>query len=215
MRLLITAGPTREPLDAVRFLSNASSGRMGYALAEAAAQAGHEVLLVSGPVDLACPQGVTRISVGSTRDMYNACLARFDLVDAVFAAAAVCDYRPRFPVTGKLKKTGGPITLELVETEDVLAELGRRKRHQLLVGFALEADNGREHALHKLKTKNCDAIVLNAPIAIGSDENDITLLGPGGEMLLAAQGPKSTLAHRLIAWLESQSRKRQSTTNRP
>ena len=202
MKLLITAGPTREYIDPVRFLSNASSGRMGYALADSAVRRGHRVLLVTGPVEIEPPEGAELIRVETTSEMYDVCLARFDSVDAVFAAAAVCDYRPLRRSAYKLKKTGAPLTLELTETEDILAEMGRRKTRQLLIGFALESDHSRENALIKLHNKNCDAIVLNAPTAIGSDRNDITLLGPSGGVLASLSARKVELAEDLLDWLE-------------
>lgn len=202
MKLLITAGPTREYIDPVRFLSNASSGRMGYALAESAVRRGHHVLLVTGPVEIEPPEGAELIRVETTSEMYDVCLARFDSVDAVFAAAAVCDYRPLRRSALKLKKTGSTLLLELTQTEDILAEMGRRKTRQLLIGFALESDHGRDNALRKLRDKNCDAIVLNSPTAIGSERNEITLLGPSGLELASLSAQKTELADSLLTWLE-------------
>src|SRR6266478_5014191 len=160
MQILITAGPTREYLDDVRFLSNASSGKMGYALAQAALEAGHKVVLVSGPTSLAPPAGCEFHATETTGEMYDACLALFPKCDGVIGAAAVCDYRPRERLSGKIGKTGKPLQLELVETSDILAELGRRKEgnRRWVVGFALESRNPRENALRKLKAKGCDAI---------------------------------------------------------
>jgi phosphopantothenoylcysteine decarboxylase/phosphopantothenate--cysteine ligase len=202
-KLLITAGPTREYIDPVRFLSNASSGRMGYALAESAVRRGHSVMLVSGPVEIEPPKGAELVRVETTSEMYDVCLARYDSVDAVFAAAAVCDYRPLRRSAVKLKKDGAVLNLELTETEDILAEMGRRKSRQVLIGFALESDHGHANALRKLKAKNCDAIVLNAPTAIGSDRNDITLMGPAGEVLASLSAQKTQLAEDLMDWLEA------------
>jgi phosphopantothenoylcysteine decarboxylase/phosphopantothenate--cysteine ligase len=130
MRVLITAGPTREYLDDVRYLTNASSGRMGYALAAAALDAGWEVVLVSGPVELAPPRGCEVHRVVTTAEMRDACVRLFPGCDGVIAAAAVCDYKPRERVTGKITKNGGPIVLEMIETDDVLAELGDMKGHR-------------------------------------------------------------------------------------
>lgn len=202
MRLLITAGPTREYLDDVRFLSNASSGRMGYAIAEAAARRGHDVVLVSGPVALPPPAGCTVHFVETTAEMLAVCLAQFDDCDGVVGAAAVCDYRPRNRSSGKLKKTGGPLTVELVETADVLAELGARKQHRFVMGFALEAQNARANALHKLHAKHCDAIVLNHPSAIGSDSNSVELIDRDGNAAAAWSADKRTIAESLMAWIE-------------
>jgi len=202
MRVLVTAGPTREYLDDVRYLSNASSGRMGYAIAQAAAELGWDVVLVSGPVDLPPPPGCHLVSVVTTSDMREACLQEFPECDGVIAAAAVCDYKPRERISGKLSKTGGPITLEMIETDDVLAELGRLKSRQWIVGFALEAQNPRENALQKLRRKNCDWIVLNAPTAIGADANDVELLDRRGEIVQHWSGSKRAVADCLVNWLK-------------
>ncbi|MEX0717402.1 MAG: phosphopantothenoylcysteine decarboxylase [Planctomycetaceae bacterium] len=201
MRILVTAGPTREYLDDVRYLSNASSGRMGYAVARAARDAGHAVVLVSGPVDLAPPEGVEFVPVETTREMRDACVRAFADCDGVIAAAAVCDYKPKNRVAGKIAKTGGPITLEMIETDDVLAELGRLKEGRWVVGFALEAENPRENALQKLRRKNCDLVVLNAPSAIGSESNSVELLDPSGATVASWSGSKTEVAAALIAHL--------------
>jgi phosphopantothenoylcysteine decarboxylase/phosphopantothenate--cysteine ligase len=201
MRVLITAGPTREYLDDVRYLSNASSGRMGYAIAEACLAAGWEVVLVSGPVELRPPRECDVRPVETTSQMREACLAEFQACDGVIAAAAVCDYKPAQRVAGKISKTGGPITIEMVETDDVLAELGETKGDRWVVGFALEAQNPRENALQKLRRKNCDWILLNAPTAIGSPENSVELLGADGETLARWAGAKRIVADSIIHWL--------------
>lgn len=204
MRLLITAGPTREYLDDVRYLSNASSGRMGYAIAQAAIDRGWKVVLVSGPVDLTPPAGCEVHQVVTTQEMRDACVRLFVDCDGVIATAAVCDYKPRERIAGKLSKTGGPITIEMIETDDVLAELGSRKEHRFVMGFALEARNPHENALQKLRRKQCDWIVLNGPAAIGSDSNSVELLGDAGQKLAAWSGPKTEIAGELTAWLSSQ-----------
>ena len=203
MRILITAGPTREYLDDVRYISNASSGRMGYALAQAALEAGHEVILVSGPVSLEPPAGATVCRVETTAQMRAACLKWFPQCDGVIAAAAVCDYKPRHRVAGKIAKTGDPISIEMIETDDVLAELGNSKGRRWVVGFALEAANPRENALQKLRAKNCDLVVLNGPEAIGSDENRVELIDSTGHPLAQWEGSKRAIAVRLIEWIES------------
>jgi len=202
VRILITAGPTREYLDDVRYLSNDSSGRMGYALAEAARKGGHDVVLVSGPVPLPAPAGCEVIRVETTAQMRDACVARFPDCQGVIAAAAVCDYKPRNRVAGKISKTGDPIILEMIETDDVLAELGRNKGDRWVVGFALEAANARENALQKLRAKNCDWIVLNGPAAIGAETNSVEILGRQGEVLASSAGSKSEVAAMLIEWIE-------------
>lgn len=203
MRILITAGPTREYIDDVRFLSNASSGKMGYALAEAAVAAGHQVVLVSGPVMLPQPAGCEFIAVETSEEMYTACVECFPACDGVIAAAAVCDYRPRSRVGGKISKTGQPLTLELIETEDVLAELGRRKTRQWVVGFALESQDAHKKAVQKLERKHCDVIVLNFPSAIGSADNAVELIDKTGKTVARWEGRKTLLAQSLISWIET------------
>jgi phosphopantothenoylcysteine decarboxylase/phosphopantothenate--cysteine ligase len=203
MRILITAGPTREYLDDVRYLSNASSGRMGYALAEAARSAGHQVVLVSGPVALAAPAGCAVHSVETTEQMRDACVTEFFQCDGVIAAAAVCDYKPRQRTAGKIAKTGEPIWIEMIETDDVLAELGRRKEGRWVVGFALEAVNPRENALQKLRAKNCDLVVVNSPAAIGAERNSVEMIDSAGCIVAAWSGNKRDVARELIGWLQS------------
>lgn len=203
MKILITAGPTREYLDDVRYLSNASSGRMGYALAEASLAAGHQVALVSGPVDLKPPTGCEFHAVVTTEQMRDACVRVFSDCDGVIAAAAVCDYKPRQRIAGKIAKTGGPISLEMIETDDVLAELGRSKGRKWVVGFALEAENARENALQKLRAKNCDWIVLNAPSAIASDSNSVELIDQSGRPAAQWTGSKRDVARSLIGWIDA------------
>jgi len=204
MRILVTAGPTREYLDDVRYLTNASSGRMGYAVVESAIAAGWEVVLVSGPVNLSPPEGCEFIAVETTEQMRNASVEAFPSCDGVIAAAAVCDYKPRERITGKLSKTAGSISLDMIETDDVLAELGSQKEDRWVVGFALEAQNPRENALQKLRRKNCNWIVLNDPSAIGSATNDVELLDPTGETVAQWSGEKSDVATSLIEWLGQQ-----------
>jgi phosphopantothenoylcysteine decarboxylase/phosphopantothenate--cysteine ligase len=208
MRLLITAGPTREYLDDVRYLSNASSGRMGYAVAEAALAAGWQVTLVSGPVEIAPPAGCEFHSVTTTADMRDACLKLFPDCDGVIATAAVCDYKPKERVVGKLSKTGGPITIEMIETDDVLAELGRLKAARFVVGFALEAQNPHENALQKLRRKQCDWIVLNSPAAIGSETNSVELIAVDGTTAAKWSGAKRAVADELIAWVARNAQQR-------
>ncbi len=202
MRILITAGPTREYLDDVRYLSNASSGRMGYALAEEAVSRGHQVVLVTGPVDIAPPEGCELCPVQTTDDMRLACESAFPDCDGVIAAAAVCDYKPLHRVAGKIAKTGGPITIEMIETDDVLAGLGRQKDGRWIVGFALEAANSRENALQKLRAKNCDVVVLNGPSAIGSLSNSVELIDATGKPIASWNGSKTDVARELIGWIE-------------
>lgn len=203
MKILVTAGPTREYLDDVRYISNASSGRMGYAIVTAAIQAGHEVILVTGPVDLTPPVGCEIFHVETTDQMLEACEKVFPECDGLIAAAAVCDYKPKERVTGKIAKTGDPISLEMIETDDVLATLAEEKEHRWVIGFALEAQNARENALQKLRRKNCNFIVLNHPTAIGSETNDVHLLGSKGETVAHWSGTKSSIAGDLVGWLNN------------
>ncbi len=203
MRILITAGPTREYLDDVRFLSNASSGKMGYALAHAALAANHDVVLVSGPVALAPPPGCELHAVETTDQMYEACLENFPKCGGVIGAAAVCDYRPRERSSGKITKTGTSLVLELVETFDILAALGRQKENRWIVGFALESQNPRENALRKLRAKGCDAIVLNHPVVIGSESARIELLDAAGSTAAIWEAGKAEIARSMIAWIDA------------
>lgn len=200
--MLITAGPTREYLDDVRYLSNASSGRMGYALAEAALAAGHQVVLITGPVALAPPAGAEVRQVETTEELLAACDAVWAECDGVIATAAVCDYRPRTRFPGKLAKTGVSLELELVETADVLAELGRKKGNRWIMGFALESEEyAHVNALRKLKEKNCDAIVLNRPTAIGATDNSVEVITSTGTTVARFAGSKGFVAQELLRWI--------------
>ncbi len=203
MRILITAGPTREYLDDVRYLSNASSGRMGFALAQAALDQGHAAVLVTGPVEISPPDGCETHPVETTEQMRVACETLFAGCDGVIAAAAVCDYKPRNRIPGKIVKTGEPVSIEMIETDDVLAGLGRKKNGRWVVGFALEAENARENALQKLRAKNCDLVILNAPTAIGSERNDVELIDGSGAVLQHLTGTKVEIAAAVIEWIEA------------
>ncbi|MDP6357308.1 MAG: phosphopantothenoylcysteine decarboxylase [Planctomycetota bacterium] len=198
MHILVTAGPTREHIDAVRYLSNGSSGSMGYALAEAAQKLGHTVTLVSGPTNLSPPDGLDCVSVISARDMYREVTSRFPEVDLVIMNAAVCDYRPRRKRALKMKKQGGGLTLDLVPNPDILQALGRRKKHQRLMGFALETHQGLANAQSKLERKNLDWIVLNNPSAMGAERVDATLLSSKGVIQEWKHRTKRQLARQLV-----------------
>lgn len=202
MRILITAGPTREYLDDVRYLSNASSGQMGYALARSAIAAGHEVALVSGPVTIAPPAGCELYQVETTDEMFAQCEKLFADCDGVIGTAAVCDYRIKTRKPGKIAKTGEAITLELVETIDVLAELGTQKGDRWVMGFALESQDARFNAVRKLYSKKCDAIVLNSVSAIGSSENFVEVIDQSQEIVATYSGEKSRVADSLIEWIQ-------------
>ena len=202
MRILITAGPTREYLDDVRYLSNASSGRMGFAMAEAIMAAGHDVVLACGPVSLIPPSGCELHPVETTDELLAVCSELFPQCDGVIATAAVCDYRPKARFPGKLAKTGVSLELELVETADVLADLGRQKGDRWIIGFALESDEyAHVNALRKLKEKNCDAIVLNRPTAIGSETNRIEVINAAGQTVTTISGTKRHVADELWNWV--------------
>jgi phosphopantothenoylcysteine decarboxylase / phosphopantothenate---cysteine ligase len=209
MRVMITAGPTREYLDDVRYISNASSGRMGYALAEAVLAAGHDVLLITGPVMIAPPTGCTVVNVETTDDLLRECRAAWEHCDGVIATAAVCDYRPKARFPGKLAKTGVSLELELVETADVLADLGQHKGNRWIVGFALESEEfAHVNALRKLKEKNCDAIVLNRPTAIGAESNTVEVIDQQGLTVARFSGTKQRVAEELWQWTEKSLRSR-------
>ena len=171
--MLVNAGPTREYIDTVRFLSNASSGRMGYAVARQATQAGHQVVLVSGPVAIEPPAGVELVQVVSADEMLDACRTAFDGCEAAVLTAAVCDYRPVRRHGRKLKKGPDRQSLELEPTPDIAAELGARKGERVLVGFALEDHEARVNAEGKLAAKRFDAIVLNSPASLGAEEASV------------------------------------------
>ena len=201
--VLITAGPTREPLDPVRYLTNRSSGRMGFALAEAAVRRGARVELVAGPVALPPPVGVHLHSVVTAADMAAAVVPLFEACTLAILAAAVADYRPAAAPPHKIKKSAAPLRLELEPTLDILAELGRRKRAQLLAGFAAETDpaHGLEHARAKRLHKNADLIVFNdvsrAGIGFDAADNAVTLITAAGETALA-RAPKGVIADRIL-----------------
>jgi phosphopantothenoylcysteine decarboxylase/phosphopantothenate--cysteine ligase len=199
LRCLITAGPTREHLDPVRFLSNGSSGKMGYALAAAAAARGWIVNLVSGPVSLPAPTGVAVHRVVSTEEMFAACDARFYSCDLFIAVAAVADYRPKEVSAQKKKKNPGPITLEMVPTIDILKTLaGGKKPEQIIVGFAAETNDVEGYARKKLSEKNLDWIVANdvsqAGIGMNAEENTVLLIGACGARLPFGPAPKGDVA---------------------
>lgn len=184
--VLITAGPTVEAIDPVRFITNHSSGKMGYAIAEDAARRGAEVILVSGPTNLACPKGVKRIDTISALDMYEAVHAHFEWSDLVIKVAAVADYRPKIQSEHKMKKNGLGLTLELIPNPDILKSLGEKKTHQVLVGFAAETQNIIEYAKQKIEKKNLDFIVANNIAEKGagfkSETNVATLIDNEGRV---------------------------------
>lgn len=198
-RILITSGPTRQYLDPVRYLTNASSGRMGAALAEAAIGAGHEVLIISGPVSVDYPTAAEVVQVVTTDEMLREATSRFGECDGAIGAAAPCDYQPRQVATQKMAKTGRPLELQLIETPDVVATLGQMKRpDQWVVGFALETEDRHFRAIVKLEKKHCNLMVSNGPEAINAEENNVELLSPDGTVLATISGSKTQVAERLI-----------------
>ena len=208
-KVLVTAGPTREAIDPVRFLSNGSTGTMGFALADAAARRGADVVLLAGPVDLPTPAGVERVDVVSADDLHREALSHVD-ADLVIAAAAVADYAPRHTAgRQKTEKTDQDLVLELRRTPDVLAALGERKRSgQVLVGFALETRNGEANARGKLERKNLDWIVLNHAnedgAGFGTGTNRVVLLGADGSRHELPMMEKAAVAARLLDLITAQ-----------
>ncbi|MBI5368440.1 MAG: phosphopantothenoylcysteine decarboxylase [Planctomycetes bacterium] len=202
MHFLITAGPTHEYLDAVRYLTNPSSGRMGFAVARAARRRGHTVDLVTGPVLLRDPQGITVTRVVSALELRRATLAALGRADAVVMAAAVGDYRPARRVAGKLKKTGGAVTLALVENPDILREIGRKKGRRVIVGFAVEVQDAEANARRKLVAKGADLIVLNGPASFGAERAGFRLITAGGEVRELPDASKAALGTALVRWVE-------------
>lgn len=202
-RVLVTAGPTREAIDPVRYISNYSSGKQGYALARAARAAGAEVVLVSGPVTLAAPPGVTRIPVTSAVEMQQAVDANLPGTDIFIGVAAVADYRPATTQAQKIKKTAGEagMTLSLVQNPDIIGSVARRSDRPFVVGFAAETEQALPHARDKRVRKGMDMIVVNdvsnSAIGFNSDENAVTVIWEGGEDHLP-QADKDSLAAALI-----------------
>jgi phosphopantothenoylcysteine decarboxylase / phosphopantothenate---cysteine ligase len=202
MHILVTAGPTREFFDTVRFISNPSSGRMGYAIADQAARRGHEVVLVSGPVELPDPPGVRVERVVSAAEMFDASVAAFETCDAAIMTAAVCDYRPSRRLDHKLKKQARVRPIQLQPTQDICAHLGRIKAGRVVIGFAMEDRDHRAHAEAKLKRKCCDAIVLNGLANVGGDEAEVEILTTGGGWTGPFFGSKADMAGRVVDLVE-------------
>jgi len=201
-RVLVNAGPTREPIDPVRYITNRSSGKMGYAIAGAAAARGAQVTLVSGPTNLPVPEGCALTPVETADEMYQACMTAAPDADIIIAAAAVADYRPARYSPGKIKKTADDLHIELVRTRDILAELGQTKGARVIVGFAAETDDLLANAQAKLASKNLDIIVANSVggehSPFGSDENTVALLRPGREPEGLPAMSKLALAHEIL-----------------
>ncbi len=203
MNILITSGPTRQYLDPVRFISNASSGTMGRELAQASLSAGHSVVIVTGPVKVVYPDAAQVIEVETTDQMLEACLEHFPACDGLIGAAAPCDYRPIEIANHKIRKTGQPLEIKLVETVDIVAKLGQLKQPgQWTVGFALETEDAHFRAITKLQKKSCDIVAINSPAAIDSITNSIEIVNPAGEIVHRVSGSKAKVAESIIQFIE-------------
>ena len=203
-KILVTAGPTYEPIDPVRFIGNRSSGKMGFAIANAAAQRGADVTLISGPVTLGTPKNVSRIDVETAEQMNDAVTKHAKKCDAIIMSAAVADYAPKKPAANKIKKNdfASGLTLELQPTSDILRGLGAKKNGAVLVGFALETEDEVKNAKEKLRKKNLDFIVLNSTrdkgSAFGSDTNVVTIIGKDGKTEKLTKMPKFDVAVEIL-----------------
>ncbi len=203
MHILVTAGPTREYFDSVRFISNPSSGKMGYAIAAEAARRDHCVVLISGPATLAAPPGVELVRVQSAEEMFEASVAAFRKCRCAVMTAAVCDYRPAERLALKLKKEAKRRDISLVPTKDICAHLGGIKADRVVIGFAMEDHDPRIHAEAKLAKKNCDAIVLNGIDNVGSDEARIEILRVDSGWSGPFSGSKAQVASVVVDLVDS------------
>jgi phosphopantothenoylcysteine decarboxylase/phosphopantothenate--cysteine ligase len=206
-RVVITAGPTREPLDPVRYLTNRSSGKMGYALARAAVEAGAVTTLVTGPVNLEIPEGVRVLRVDSAMEMHDRCLSLLGECDIFIACAAVADYRPADQAERKIKKSAGEMTLKLVRNPDIVSAVAAGEPRPFTVGFAAETNDVLSYARDKMQRKNLDMIVANDvaddSIGFNSDENAVTVIWQGGEQQVSRAG-KDAVARQIIALIAQQ-----------
>lgn len=198
LNYLITAGPTREYIDPVRFISNASSGKMGYAIAEEAASKGHNVVLVSGPVSLPRLAKVKVVPVVSAKEMFDAVKKYFSNADILIGAAAVADYAPVKFSKKKIKKNAKDAFIKLMPTKDILGYFGSIKNGRVIAGFALESNNLIKEAKRKLKTKNLDIITANYPENIGGDKGSVWLINKNGDITALKNMPKKRIAERII-----------------
>ena len=206
MKFLITAGPTREPIDPVRYISNRSSGKMGYAMAAAAIKAGHEVVLVSGPVCLKPPRGVQLVKAITADEMYEAVHRHLDGIDIAVMCAAVSDFKPAHFSAQKIKKSAGLEKISLVPARDILASLSKIKKKFCIVGFAAETDFLHENALKKLREKKCDLVIGNdasrMDTGMESDDNELTLFYKSGKVESISRAKKTILAKKLVKIFE-------------
>ena len=202
MRFLVTAGPTREPIDPVRYLSNRSSGKMGYAIAETAVEVGHDVTLISGPVHLDPPRGARLVSIVTSDEMSDAVHRHLRDCDVFVMCAAAADYKPAKVSPQKIKKREENLALELIPTRDILSSLPKKDRQFLAVGFAAETNDVEESAAKKLRAKNCDLIAANdvsrADCGMESDDNEVTVLFRNGERQKISRAPKKIIARELV-----------------
>jgi len=204
MRILITAGGTREYIDPVRFISNESSGRMGYALARAAIKAGHKVTLVTAPTAQRPPSGAKIIEVETAAQMFEAVKKHFEKCDCLIMAAAVADYTPVQPAKTKIKKSNKYLTLKLKPTTDILKWAGAHKReNQIVVGFALEDKAIRARGEEKMKEKNLDMVIANTAAAIGAARTTVQIKTPDSNWLKLPQASKATIAKRIVSLVGS------------
>jgi phosphopantothenoylcysteine decarboxylase/phosphopantothenate--cysteine ligase len=204
MHLLITAGGTREYIDPVRFITNASSGRMGYALARAAVRAGHKVTLITTPVDQQPLKEAKIVKVETSAEMFGAVKKHFPRCDCLIMAAAVADYTPAQRAKTKIKKTGKSLTIKLKPTADILKWAGKhKKKNQIVVGFALEDKAVRTRAEKKLKEKNLDMIIANTPAAIGADKSTVQIKTPDCPWIKIENATKITTAKRIIRLIQN------------
>jgi phosphopantothenoylcysteine decarboxylase / phosphopantothenate---cysteine ligase len=211
VRFVVTAGPTREAIDPIRFISNRSSGKMGYAIAEAAIAAGHDVTLISGPASIAPPETAQFISITTSDDLHEAVHRATQQCDVLVMCAAVSDYKPATVEPRKIKKRKTPFALELVPTRDILASLPRENRRYLVVGFAAETHDLETNALEKLREKNCDIIVANDvsknDSGMESDENAVTIFFRSGDLETIARTSKKIIARELVKIISKMSEK--------
>ncbi|MFZ1220295.1 MAG: phosphopantothenoylcysteine decarboxylase [Chthoniobacterales bacterium] len=202
MRFVVTAGPTREAIDPVRFISNRSSGKMGYAIAEAALAQGNEVTLISGPAAIAPPRGATFVSITTSDELHDAVQRALPACDVLVMCAAVADYKPAAVSPRKMKKRNAPFALRLIATRDILGSLPKDNRRFLVVGFAAETHDLKTNAREKLLRKNCDLMVANdvsgKESGMESDENEVVILFRNGETKKISRAPKKNIARELV-----------------
>ena len=212
MRFLITAGPTREPIDPVRFISNRSSGKMGYAIARAALEAGHDAVLVSGPVAIPAPEGARVVRVTTGDEMFDAVQKLIGDADALVMCAAVADFKPAHYSKNKIKKSGAARSIELVPARDILASIARPQKKILIAGFAAETESLSANAQKKLREKKCDIVIGNdvsrMDTGLESDDNELVLFFANGETVRLPRENKFVLAKKLVKIFEQIAEKR-------